>query len=95
MAGRTAGLLKIDGVKLTEELFKREELDSTGMGSGVAIPMRKPIDFEAGDDEPVDVVFMLAKPANQNALAATTGIARVPRLLLAEFRSPARSMRGG
>jgi mannitol/fructose-specific phosphotransferase system IIA component (Ntr-type) len=57
--------------------------------------MRKPIDFEAVDDEPVDVVFMLAKPTNQNALGATTGIARIPQLLLAEFQRPARSMRAG
>jgi mannitol/fructose-specific phosphotransferase system IIA component (Ntr-type) len=35
--------------------------------------MRKPIDFEAVDDEPVDVVFMLAKPTNQNALRGLLG----------------------
>lgn len=95
LASCAADELKIDGVKLTEELLKREELGSTGIGSGVAIPharlleishplgvlalLRKPIDFDAVDDEPVDIAFMLIMPANQTALTALMGVARILR----------------
>ena len=61
------------------ELLKREELGSTGMGDGVAIPharfqeikkpigvmakLKPPIDFDAIDGQPVDLVFVLLLPA--------------------------------
>ena len=61
-----------------DNLFARERLGSTGLGSGVAIPhARVPhlartfgaflrvsgrVDFDAPDDEPVDLVFGLAIP---------------------------------
>ena len=72
-------------------IFKREELGSTGIGRGVAIPharvlaqaapfgmlaqLRRPIDFDAVDGEPVDLVFLLLLPATStgselNALAS-------------------------
>ncbi len=60
------------------ELCKREELGSTGVGGGVALPharfhqvskpigmllrLRKPIAFEAVDGKPVDIVFLLLLP---------------------------------
>jgi nitrogen PTS system EIIA component len=63
---------------ILSELLKREELGSTGMGGGVAIPharfykvekpfgmlarLRKPIDFDAVDGSPVDTVFLLLLP---------------------------------
>lgn len=56
-------------------LLSRERLGSTGIGNGVAVPhapvaglvepfaalviLKKPIDFEAVDDLPVDIVFLL------------------------------------
>jgi PTS system nitrogen regulatory IIA component len=59
-------------------LLKREQLGSTGMGSGIAIPhaclaelqqpfgmlarLKVPVDFEAVDDQPVDLVFLLLVP---------------------------------
>lgn len=59
-------------------LVMREELGSTGMGDGVAIPharlpeikvpfglmvtLRSPIDFHSVDDRPVDLVFLLLLP---------------------------------
>lgn len=65
------------------ELLKREDLGSTGMGRGVAIPharlpmVKKPygvmaklkpaIDFEAIDGQPVDLVFVLLLPAPPEA----------------------------
>jgi len=64
---------------LFSQLVGRERLGSTGIGLGVAIPhcrvdncagaiaalftLEEPIDFEAVDDKPVDVVFALLVPA--------------------------------
>ena len=77
-------------------LLERERLGTTGIGSGVAIPHGKlaeieqiygffarlddPIDFDAIDDEPVDLIFMLLAPeaAGADHLKA---LARVSRLL--------------
>lgn len=63
-----------------ESLCARERLGSTGLGQGVAIPhgrvedaegvraafvrLQKPVGFDAADQEPVDLVFALAVPAN-------------------------------
>ena len=81
--------------RLLAELVKREELGSTGMGGGVAIPharfyqvttpfgmlvrLRKPLDFDAVDGEPVDLVFLLLLPEAATAgdqLGALASIAR-------------------
>ena len=78
-------------------LLERERLGSTGVGNGVAIPhaklpniakitgvfarLSKPINFEAIDDQPVDIVFMLLAPEGSGAehLKALSRIARVLR----------------
>ena len=81
--------------RLLAELVKREELGSTGMGGGVAIPharfhqvtkpfgmlvrLRKPLDFDAVDGEPVDIVCLLLLPETAAAgdqLGALASIAR-------------------
>jgi PTS system nitrogen regulatory IIA component len=83
-----------DAIKAT--LLEREQLGSTGVGKGVAIPHGKiegagevigvlarldhPVPFEAIDDEPVDLVFLLLAPANAVA-AHLKALARVSRLL--------------
>lgn len=75
---RAASILKIDADKITADIVKREELGSTGMGGGVAIPhariadVKKPfglfarlksaIEFDAIDRQPVDLVFLLLLP---------------------------------
>jgi nitrogen PTS system EIIA component len=67
--------------RILTELTKREEFGSTGMGGGVAIPharfhqinkpfgllvrLREPIDFDAVDGKPVDIVFLLLLPDTQ------------------------------
>ena len=69
--------LRVDQV--APYLIKREELGSTGIGRGVAIPharlpdlqrpygllakLRHPIEFEAIDGQAVDIVFVLLLPA--------------------------------
>ncbi|MDR2632643.1 MAG: PTS sugar transporter subunit IIA [Treponema sp.] len=69
--------------ELSAEILKREELMSTAIGRGIAIPhvrlssvtdlvisvgiSRKDIiDFQALDDEPVRLLFMIAAAANQH-----------------------------
>lgn len=65
-----------------DNLVAREKLGSTGIGDGVAIPhcrvsgvrrihgclvkLKEPVDFDALDDEPVDLVFALVVPDEQN-----------------------------
>jgi PTS system nitrogen regulatory IIA component len=88
---RAAATLELDAERVSDEILKREELGSTGVGGGVAIPhariqglkephgilarLRQPIDFDAIDGQPVDIIFLLllsAAPAGEqlNALAA-------------------------
>ena len=80
-----------------ETLLERERLGSTGVGNGVAIPhgkipgiknivgvfaqLSKPVEFDAMDDQPVDIVFMLLAPEGSGAdhLKALSKIARVLR----------------
>jgi PTS system nitrogen regulatory IIA component len=77
-------------------LLDREKLGSTGVGKGVAVPharvdglpgivgffakLPNPIDFDAVDDHPVDLIFMLLAPeeAGTDHLKA---LAKVSRLL--------------
>ena len=77
-------------------LLEREQLGSTGVGDGVALPHGKieglgkivgvlarleaPVSFDALDDQPVDLVFMLLAPANATA-AHLKALAKVSRLL--------------
>jgi nitrogen PTS system EIIA component len=88
---------------VAEALAKREALGSTGLGGGVAIPharlaelkapygivaqLRKAIEFEAIDGQPVDIVFLLLLPAERageqlNALASVARRLREPQTLL-------------
>jgi nitrogen PTS system EIIA component len=78
LAGAAARLTGIDPRLIVERLSERERLGSTGFGGGVAIPHGKldgidhvvgvfarlanPIDFQAIDDMPVDLVFLLLSP---------------------------------
>lgn len=64
--------------KIFQELLERERLGSTGLGKGVAIPharipgishtiaammtLASPINYEAADNQPVDIIFGLLVP---------------------------------
>ena len=79
------------------ELIKREELGSTGMGGGVAIPharfnevtkpfgmlarLRKPLNFEAVDGASVDIVFLLLLPEAAAAGDQLGALASIARKL--------------
>jgi PTS system nitrogen regulatory IIA component len=96
LAARAAGVLKIDERRLFDRLLERERLGSTGIGGGIAIPhgrlpaldkprglfarLTQPIDFDAIDDRPVDIVFLLVAPEGAGA-DHLKALARVSRLL--------------
>ena len=83
--------------EIFDTLLHRERLGSTGIGDGIAIPhgklvqltrivgvfarLDRPVDFDALDDEPVDLVFLLLAPEGAGAdhLKALARIARVLR----------------
>jgi PTS system nitrogen regulatory IIA component len=93
--------------EIFDVVLQRERLGSTGVGAGIAIPHGKlkaltkitgvfarletPVDFEALDDQPVDLVFMLLAPEGAGAdhLKALSRIARALRDqdLVARLRS--------
>ena len=79
-----------------DTLLQRERLGSTGVGQGIAIPhgkiaglngivgllarLEKPIEFEAVDAEPVDLVFLLLAPESAGA-DHLKALARISRFL--------------
>jgi PTS system nitrogen regulatory IIA component len=81
VAGQIVG---VDSKLIADRLGAREKLGSTGFGGGVAIPHAKleglaqvtgvfarldhPVDFQAVDDLPVDLVFMLLSPTDAGAV---------------------------
>jgi PTS system nitrogen regulatory IIA component len=80
LAQKAATALNLPLDLIASELLKREELGSTGIGSGIAIPhariraivkpfglvakLKQPIDFDAIDGQSVDLVFVLLLPAS-------------------------------
>jgi len=96
LATAAAAAYGLDVTAVAEELAKREKLGSTGFGGGVATPharvaglnhvvgvfarLAQPIDFQAVDDLPVDIVFMLLSPVDAGALHLKA-LARVSRRL--------------
>lgn len=78
-AARAAAGLGLPGDRVASYLLKREELGSTGIGKGAAIPharlpelqrpygvlarLKQPIEFDAIDGQAVDIVFALLLPA--------------------------------
>ena len=97
LAGEAARIASLDARTVFETLQTRERLGSTGIGNGVAIPhgkiegldgirvffarLHEPLPFEAMDEEPVDLVFLLLAPEGAGAdhLKALARIARVMR----------------
>ena len=93
---RAAALTGEDEHKIFESLWEREQLGSTGIGNGTAVPhgripgfkraltmfarLEKPIDFDAIDSQPVDLIFLLLTPADAGA-DHLKALARISRLL--------------
>src|SRR5215471_3940331 len=102
LSSRAASALKLPADAIAHEIVKRDELGSTGIGRGVCMPharlravnkpyglltrLRYPIDFDAVDGQPVDIVFLLLLPASSqldqlNSLAAVARKLRDPDVL--------------
>src|SRR5215470_11653020 len=96
LAARAAELTGQSEKAILEILLQREKLGSTAVGNGVAIPhgklpklgrlfglfarLERPIDFEAMDGQPVDLVFLLLAPEGAGA-DHLKALARIARLL--------------
>jgi PTS system nitrogen regulatory IIA component len=68
----------LDASEVFDSLMAREQLGSTGIGAGIAIPhcrvplcsdivgmlitLKEPIDFDSIDNSPVDIIFVLIVP---------------------------------
>jgi PTS system nitrogen regulatory IIA component len=96
LAERIAPFCDVPERRVFETLIERERLGSTGMGQGIAIPhgrlagLRKitgmfarletPIAYDAVDNQPVDLVFLLLAPEGAGA-DHLKALATVSRLL--------------
>jgi len=96
LAERAAPLAQAPARRILETLTERERLGTTGVGQGIAIPHGRlgdikkivgvfarvdtPIAYEAVDNQPVDLVFMLLAPEGAGA-DHLKALARVSRLL--------------
>ena len=94
LSERAGRILGTESQTILDALRSREMLGSTGVGQGVALPharigglsnffglfarMERPIAFEAIDELPVDLVFLLLMPerAGANHLAALACVSR-------------------
>lgn len=97
LAKRAAPVTGVGERILFETLMERERLGSTGIGNGVAVPhgrlpglstphgffarLEKAVDFEAVDNRPVDLIFLLVTPegASGDHLKALALVSRLLR----------------
>jgi len=96
LARQAEELTGLDQHDVFDTLLQRERLGSTGVGHGIAIPHGKisglkqiiglfarlgdPIEFDAIDDQPVDLIFVLLAPESAGA-DHLKALARISRLL--------------
>lgn len=96
LAALASGITAVHERKIFDVLLERERLGTTGVGQGIAIPhgklaeldtlhglfarLEQPIDFEAIDERPVDLIFLLLAPESAGA-DHLKALARVSRLL--------------
>lgn len=107
LARRLSDQIGLPERRIFEVLIERERLGTTGVGNGIAIPHGKlsdldglqalfarletPIDFDAIDEQPVDLVCLLLAPETAGA-DHLKALARVSRLL--RDRSTCEKLRG-
>lgn len=96
LARRAAELTGQHERTVFDVLLERERLGTTGVGHGIAIPhgklptldrvhglfarLERPIDFDAIDEQPVDLIFVLLAPEQAGA-DHLKALARVSRML--------------
>ena len=111
LAGLAAERSEIDRDTIYTALVEREHLGATSVGDGVAIPharlpnlehvsgvfvrLAQPIDYDAADEQPVDLIFLLLAPeaANAEHLRALAKISRLFRK--SDLRASLRGADGG
>jgi len=83
LAAKAADIFDLDERNVLDLLMERERLGTTGVGNGVGIPhakvpgiakprglfarLEQPVEFDAIDDQPVDLVFLLLAPEGAGA----------------------------
>ena len=81
LSKKIAELIDQDERNIFDILLEREKLGTTGVGNGIAIPhgklealdklqglfarLERPVDFDAIDERPVDLIFLLIAPASR------------------------------
>ena len=96
LSQQAASLTGLHKRVIFDVLLQREKLGTTGIGRGIAIPhgkmqelerlhglfarLPKPIDFDAIDERPVDLIFLLLAPESAGA-DHLKALARISRLL--------------
>lgn len=96
LAKHAADLTGLHDRAVFDVLLERERLGTTGVGNGIAIPhgklpqlgklygvfarLDRSIDFDAIDEQPVDLIFLLLAPESAGA-DHLKALARVSRLL--------------
>ena len=96
LARRAAEISGLHERTVFDVLMERERLGTTGVGNGIAIPHGKlanldrlyglfarlstPVDFQAIDERPVDLIFVLLAPESAGA-DHLKALAKVSRLL--------------
>jgi nitrogen PTS system EIIA component len=96
LSQQAAALTGLHERVIFDVLLQREKLGTTGIGRGIAIPhgkmqeleqlhgifarLPKPIDFDAIDEQPVDLIFLLLAPESAGA-DHLKALARISRLL--------------
>lgn len=96
LAQKASELTGINDRTIFDTILERENLGSTGFGGGTALPhgrlselqqvvglfvrLNSPIDFDAIDNKPVDLVFLLLSPES-NGADHLTALAQISRVL--------------
>jgi nitrogen PTS system EIIA component len=96
LSQRASAVTGIDARTIHDALIQRENLGSTGLGRGIAIPhvklralksisclfarLETPIPFDSLDNEPVDLIFVLLAPEHASG-DHLKALARISRVL--------------
>ncbi len=96
LAQKVSDIINVDSLTIFDSIMERENLGSTGFGGGTALPHSRfsdldkvyaffakpsyPLDFDAIDNKPVDIVFLLMSPEGSGA-DHLTALAMLSRIL--------------